>query len=366
MFILANAVVMTVTTQPPFNPSTDPQRAYTLYVPPLTLNPTFLTVGVSFVSIFIFAYHLTFWVFGAARSLSWDYEPGVPQGAAAERRVSWHEKPIGGFISRRLLKRMVPETHPLQEARHTEPEQTNDIERGPESTHDVKSVEESPKIDAKAGSARDEEPIQELSRVASHRSEATIRSRPTPTATQSKTSLPADVIPPSPQATTRADILKAALKRRAAPFANPIVISLLTSLIVALVPQLKALFVDATASGGPAWHGPDGRPPLAFAIDTANFIGAVSIPLSLILLGVSFARMRVPRPLTRLPIPAMLCATAAKMFVLPVFGILVVRAMTNGGMIPKEALAERFVAMFLSGTPAAVKCVIPTHGEMQS
>jgi auxin efflux carrier family protein len=144
------------------------------------------------------------------------------------------------------------------------------------------------------------------------------------------------------------------------------VISLLTSMVIALVPQLKALFVDTTASGGPAWHGPDGRPPLAFALDTARFVGAVSIPLSLILLGVSFARIRIPRPLTRLPIPAMLYVMLAKMFVLPVFGILVVRAMTNGGMIPKEALAERFVAMILSGTPGGVKCVVPTRGEMQA
>ena len=71
-----------------------------------------------------------------------------------------------------------------------------------------------------------------------------------------------------PSHRTRLVLLREMAKRRVAPLANPIVVSLLISLTVALVPRLKALFVDATASGGPAWKGPDGRPPLAFLIDT--------------------------------------------------------------------------------------------------
>ena len=73
------------------------------------------------------------------------------------------------------------------------------------------------------------------------------------------------------------------------------------------------------------------------------------------MLGASFARFRIPRPLSRLPIMAMIAVTMVKMVILPVFGIVIVQAMVNGGLIAKEARAERFVAMFLSGTPAAVK-----------
>ena len=67
--------------------------------------------------------------------------------------------------------------------------------------------------------------------------------------------------------------------------------------------------------------------------------------------------MQIPRPLSRLPIMAMFAAALAKMALLPVIGVFVVQGMVKGGLIPREALAERFVAMFLSGTPAAVKYV---------
>jgi hypothetical protein len=51
----------------------------------------------------------------------------------------------------------------------------------------------------------------------------------------------------------------------------------------------------------------------------------------------------------------MFAVAAIKMVVLPVFGILLVEAMTKGGLMNRKSLSERFVAMFLSGTPAAVK-----------
>jgi predicted permease len=74
-----------------------------------------------------------------------------------------------------------------------------------------------------------------------------------------------------------------------------------------------------------------------------------------VLLGASFARLRVPRPLRRLPLRAMFAVALAKLVLLPVLGVLVVQAMVRGGMIDRDAYAERFVAVFLSGTPAAVK-----------
>lgn len=88
---------------------------------------------------------------------------------------------------------------------------------------------------------------------------------------------------------------------------------------------------------------------------TASFLGDICVPLSLIILGGSFARINIPRPLSRLPLLAMFAAMAAKMIVLPVIGVFMIQAMVKGGLIDRDALAERFVAMFLSGTPAAVK-----------
>lgn len=77
--------------------------------------------------------------------------------------------------------------------------------------------------------------------------------------------------------------------------------------------------------------------------------------MALILLGASFARMKIPRPLSRLPIPAMIFCSLAKMVLLPVIGVFMVQAMVRGGLIPKSSIVEIFVAMFLSGTPSAVK-----------
>lgn len=84
-------------------------------------------------------------------------------------------------------------------------------------------------------------------------------------------------------------------------------------------------------------------------------MGGIAIPLALVLLGASFARLRIPRPLSRLPITAMVLVAAVKMFILPVIGVFMVQAMVHRGLIDKTSKAERFVAVFLSGTPAAVK-----------
>lgn len=52
---------------------------------------------------------------------------------------------------------------------------------------------------------------------------------------------------------------------------------------------------------------------------------------------------------------AMIAVSLAKMVLLPVIGVLVVQAMVHKGLINRDSRAEKFVAMFLSGTPAAVK-----------
>jgi predicted permease len=89
----------------------------------------------------------------------------------------------------------------------------------------------------------------------------------------------------------------------------------------------------------------------------ATFIGDIAVPLALVLLGASFARLRIPRPLRRLPLGAMFAVAFAKMVLSPIVGVFVVQAMVRNGMIDREAKAERFAAVFLSGTPAAVKFV---------
>ena len=83
-------------------------------------------------------------------------------------------------------------------------------------------------------------------------------------------------------------------------------------------------------------------------------MGGIAVPLSLILLGASFARVKVPRPLSRLPMMAIFITTMVKLAILPVIGVLLVQAMTKAGLVHKDEKALRFVMMFLAGTPTAI------------
>lgn len=340
---LPNAVVLSVTQQAPFDPNTDPQ------------------LGVSFVSIFIVSYHLVFWVCGAAHSLSWDYLPGVPQGEEAERRCSWKEKPLGSLFARYVLR------EPSASAQKAAPEPTTASPVFPDEKKDMDP-------EALAGPAQgflDDpaalDPDVQLVRRISRLSSPSARPCATPELCEAAAgpdhAHESGSVTAAPSVASHAGgaFLPAAVTRSLRPLkaiVTPVTVAIALSLPIALVQDLKALFVDVSGEGGPRWHGPDGKPPLAFIIDTAEFVGNIAVPLALIMLGASFARLRVPRPLSRLPIAAMLAVTLVKMVLLPVFGVFMVQGMTAGGLIDHASKAERFVAMFLSGTPAAVNQMI--------
>ncbi|KAH9894005.1 auxin efflux carrier [Cubamyces lactineus] len=393
---LPNAIVLSVTQQPPFNPATDP------------------ALGVSYVSIFTVCYHVIFWIGGGAHSLSWDYLPGIPQGEDAERRISWKERPLGHLIAKYILR--LPATP------------------SPENARDVTKDEEAlSKKQSKASVETFEVSVPDISKTmvpdetpSDSDIQLTRRTSRISAVTGFRSRRPSNAVPPSPvllritvpSAPLRVTIPAASLrttgptsplagpppptplrsvsiaepieqkrvvdspvdalvptKAKASLFAkvchrlgaifrpfkailHPVTVAISISLPVALVQPLKALFVDVSSQGGPNWHGPDGRPPLAFVMDTAQFIDTIAVPLALILLGASFARITVPHPFSRLPIMAILLVTAAKMIVLPVMGVFIVQAMTGKGLIPQDAKAEKFVSMLLSGTPAAVNQMI--------
>ncbi|KAL1413270.1 Protein M3 [Vanrija albida] len=130
-----------------------------------------------------------------------------------------------------------------------------------------------------------------------------------------------------------------------------------------LVSPLKALLTDV-----PGWTGsrmpnaPDGNPPLHFILETAIFLGAIAVPMALVLLGVSFARLTVPSRWRDLPLTAITLMTLAKMVLIPVFSVFVVQAMQkNTGLFPPEDKIRTFVAILLSGTPAAANQLVITQ-----
>ncbi|KAH8096605.1 auxin efflux carrier [Cristinia sonorae] len=317
---LPTAVVVSVTQQKPFDPITDP------------------ALGISFVAIFIVSYNLVFWVFGGAHSLSWDYLPGVPQGEEAERHVSWKEKPIGSLVAKYILRQQV--VPPSRVVKHDE------LEKGKEAA--VEDTTPSPPL------LQYKEPIAAFETSPDLTETRVSQISRTPVSTPTTPS----AAPSGPQPTVATHSLLYRIFHPLMALFHPVTMTLLISLPIALVNPLKALFVDVSKLGGPNFQGPDGRPPLAFIIDTAQFLGNITVPLALILLGASFARLQIPRPISRLPVMAMMSVSLAKMVLMPVIGVFTVQAMVSGGLINRQARAEKFVAIFLSGTPAAVNQLI--------
>lgn len=221
-------------------------------VHPITYS---ITVGVSFVAIFIVAYHLTFWVGGAAHSLSWDYLPHVPQGEAAEVHLSWNQKPIGSLVSRYILKQSNPVMSSSSQCTITQDDKEKALETTPfDSTVQLKS----------------ENPNHQLNTIIQTSIEC--YATPSPSPTDSATNSPANT--PDHDKTVVSSPLSVARRilQTLSSMITPITIALIVSLPIAVIQPLKALFVDVSDIGGPQFKGPDGRPPLAFLIDTGKVI----------------------------------------------------------------------------------------------
>lgn len=216
-------------------------------------------MGVSFVSIFIVSYHLVFWVCGAAYSLSWDYLPGVPQGEAAEQHLPWKQKPLGSVFSRFLFEEK------STAACSTKVKDVRDI-----------TFEEKQKDTDVESIAVDYSPGSQLARRVSHIS--VVSRHPSadsrPSATIAPSTQPVEESSINPPDTHKSCLFPPILSRIFQPLVaivNPVTISLIISLPIALIQPLKALFVDVSNTGGPIWKAPDGRPPLAFMIDTGAY-----------------------------------------------------------------------------------------------
>lgn len=146
---------------------------------------------------------------------------------------------------------------------------------------------------------------------------------------------------------------------------TPPTIALISGLVIALVTKLKVLFVAVTdgtfhptapvstlrhfgvggaRSADPLARLKDGDPPLAIILDTMSFLGAASVPLGLLVLGAALARMRLPRPISRLPLASIFGLAIAKLVILPVIGFLFVHALTfHTSTVPPSNKVLRFV-----------------------
>lgn len=127
----------------------------------------------------------------------------------------------------------------------------------------------------------------------------------------------------------------------------PPTLSIIISFPIALVPKLKALFIQV--DGVYMSNAPDGQPPLAFIMDAATFIGAATVPLGLICLGSALANMKIPRnQWSVLPVGAIVSLSVAKMLFTPVLGVLITNGLVSGGLISRDDRVLRFVCMSAS------------------
>ncbi|CAE6492150.1 unnamed protein product [Rhizoctonia solani] len=145
--------------------------------------------------------------------------------------------------------------------------------------------------------------------------------------------------------------------------ASPATITMVVSFVVALVPQLKALFIAPPVGSNVYIHpAPDGLPPLNIIMDTATFIGSASVPTGLICLGSALARLEAPKPISRAPLGAITLFSILKMVIGPVFGVLVVEALTHHtSLIDPNDKVLRFVCIYFAGVPTATTQVYLTQ-----
>ena len=100
--------------------------------------------------------------------------------------------------------------------------------------------------------------------------------------------------PPTPAPSIHTTSIWQKVKNIASGFLMPTTIALTVALPCALVQPLKALFTEVDGwSGGRMPNAPDDKPPLSFILETASFLGGITIPSALILLGASTATLQV-------------------------------------------------------------------------
>lgn len=296
-------------------------------------------MGVSYVSIFSVSYHIVFWICGAANSLAWDYLPDVPQGEEAEQPVSWKEKPIGRIVAHilRLPVDPTPSVHSGSIEKDEESlssgsrdEKSASVTREPSVVDVPRIVVEEPVDNLDVEVTPRMSPLPAVSRVKSGRltlvipttsPRASVPPTPLRLAVTPVPSTPGFATAPSspwrrggPTSPVRSIAATITIRsihsihsledpvavaehvkyepseprhwilKLLKPFAallKPVTLSLAISLPIALITPLKALFVDAAAQGGPNWHGPDGRPPLAFVMDSGASTAELPMPASL-------------------------------------------------------------------------------------
>lgn len=150
--------------------------------------------------------------------------------------------------------------------------------------------------------------------------------------------------------------LKALIKKRfiilAKNLISPVSATLIISLAIAMAPPLKALFVKSTFNMPDA---PDKLPPLSFVMDITSYIGAAAVPLGLLLLGATIARLQVktmPKGFWKTAVGIVL----ARLVILPIIGVGLTTGLDKAGWYEGDKLL-RFICVLEYGNPNATSLI---------
>lgn len=135
-------------------------------------------------------------------------------------------------------------------------------------------------------------------------------------------------------------------------FCTPNSLSLICALIVAMSPPLKALFVPTNFHMPNA---PDQQPPLSFVIDITTYVGAASVPIGLLLLGATIARLKVKKTVPGFW-KTVVMITACRLVILPIFGVGLTTGLAKAGWFDGNNLV-RFVSVLEFGLPNATALI---------
>lgn len=152
-------------------------------------------------------------------------------------------------------------------------------------------------------------------------------------------------------------------------FARPPSAMLISSLVITMIPSLRALFYNGVGSGTTVIiaphnipNAPDGQPVLSFLMDLTSFVGNAQVPLNMFLLGASISRLKVNA------IPpgfwkVVVSIAAFKLVILPIIAVVWTVYMrhlqwvdkpSNGDSAPMAGL----MMIVTSGTPVATLQVL--------
>lgn len=139
-------------------------------------------------------------------------------------------------------------------------------------------------------------------------------------------------------------------------FIQPSSISVVLSIMIAMIPWLQALFIDTKQAYIPS--APDNQPPLSFILDFAGYLGSAQVPLGLLLLGATIGRIdlkKMERGIWKAP----LVLTLVKLIIFPIIG-----CAFNSGLNKANLFYGQKILYFLCnisfGLPSATSIIYVT------